>query len=216
MIEIAKLRTAEQLRGKFMDFLTPPELIVLAKRNEIPHYTVVNPITKEVVYCFINEEVTRWFVGYIEKKETQGKPEIKFINFSPIDYRLPVGDDVPIALSSISGLKKLPITVFQTPPGIYFLCQDAELVYIGQAVNAAKRLMSHMGEKEFNKVYFISCHIDQMASLELALIRFYKPKLNKAAVQKNPSALDNNILENLGLCAENKSTPYKPMEIISL
>lgn len=216
MIEIAKLKTADQLRGKFMDFLKPNELITLAKKNEIPHYTVINPITKEVVYCFINEEVTRWFLGYIEKKDTQGKLEIKFVNFLPADYRLPIGDDVPVALSSITGIKKLPITVFQTPPGIYFLCQDTELVYIGQAVNAAKRLMSHMGEKEFNKVYFISCHIDQMASLELALIRFYKPKLNKAAIQKNPSALDNSILGNLGLCAANENAGYNTMETNTL
>jgi len=199
MIDFNKLRTAGQIKGKVMDILKPDDLVTLAKMQEVPHYIVVNPLTKEETYCFLNEEVSEWFKSYVLKRGRASAPIIEFYKPDETATSIPPNETLPACLLGIKCLKKVPINVFRTPPGIYFLCNGPELVYIGKAVNVARRLMSHIGEKRFDRVYFISCHIEQMDSLEMALIRYYKPSLNKAMIQKQPNEKDHSILSGLGV-----------------
>jgi hypothetical protein len=110
---------------------------------------------------------------------------------SPIDI-------VPPGLANIKELQKIPFSAFDSPSGVYFLCKGAEIVYIGQAKSILHRLSSHKREKEFDSVYFISCHIDQLTPLETALIHFYRPILNKSTLGEINDN-DQNILTYLGV-----------------
>lgn len=74
-------------------------------------------------------------------------------------------------------------------PGIYFLMEDSEIVYVGQSTDVARRIIEHvkMG-KLFNKFYALDCseyhpdggHINWLNEFEASYIAKFKPKLNKA------------------------------------
>jgi hypothetical protein len=69
--------------------------------------------------------------------------------------------------------------------GIYFLCMDGEVVYIGQAQNVAARVTQHLAVKAFNGVFFLPCSKNDLEWLEYELIIEFKPKLNKTIARQN-------------------------------
>lgn len=198
MEQIDKLKRADQIKGKVMEFMTGDDLIGLAKLSEIPHYIVTNPFTKKDVYCFLQEEINEWFRSFVKKRNRTVAPAITF-SYPELPPSIHANDIVPPGLTTIKGLRKMPMSAFYTPPGIYFLCLGPEIVYIGQAINVAKRLTSHMGEKDFDSVYFISCHIEQLIPLESSLIRYYKPCLNIAEAGHPLKEGHKSCLEMLGV-----------------
>jgi hypothetical protein len=65
--------------------------------------------------------------------------------------------------------------------GIYFLCDDVGVVYIGKTdTQGLKRALSHV-EKEYTSIYFWPLDIGggQLSLLENKLIAVYSPKYNK-------------------------------------
>ena len=65
-------------------------------------------------------------------------------------------------------------------PGIYFLFNGQELVYVGQSVNVADRIGNHArSEKEFDSVATIKCAIDKLDETEASYIAHLKPTTNK-------------------------------------
>lgn len=87
----------------------------------------------------------------------------------------------PVDLLALKGIRKLRIDFMNTNSGIYFLCMNNEIVYIGQSVNVTSRVAQHLGEKQkyFNNSFFINCPIDKLDEMEFALIARYKPKYNR-------------------------------------
>lgn len=63
--------------------------------------------------------------------------------------------------------------------GVYFLFLSGRLVYIGRAVNIARRLGQHTADKAFDAYSFIACHPSEMAALEAKCILRFRPTLNK-------------------------------------
>jgi excisionase family DNA binding protein len=63
--------------------------------------------------------------------------------------------------------------------GVYFLFLSGRLVYIGRAVNIARRLGQHTADKAFDAYSFIACHPSEMAALEAQCILRFRPTLNK-------------------------------------
>ncbi len=69
--------------------------------------------------------------------------------------------------------------------GIYFLCSKKELVYIGVSCNIGSRLMSHFWsskrKEDVVRVGFIRYKSEvSIEAIEAELIRFFRPKYNKA------------------------------------
>lgn len=64
--------------------------------------------------------------------------------------------------------------------GIYFLFKGEVLVYIGQAKSVTKRLGGH-SQKDYDSALSIKIPVDQLSQYEGALIRYFKPPLNKSA-----------------------------------
>jgi len=197
MIELSKLKTIEDCHGRLKKFLGSDEIVQLAKDGICPHYVMTNPITKEQSFFFVPSELNEWMAAnYIHAVEGKFVPEITFMDFSPIKPET----IIPLELIAIRDLFELPMSRITTPPGVYFLCQDGKIMYIGQSVNVASRIVSHVKEKakKFNSVFFIPCPINRLDDLEGALIRKYKPELNgNAPVGARGTELEDRILNSL-------------------
>ena len=61
---------------------------------------------------------------------------------------------------------------------IYFLIQDEEVVYVGQTTQGFSRIQAHKN-KQFNKVNYIRCRVDELDELESKYIVKYNPLYNK-------------------------------------
>jgi hypothetical protein len=83
-----------------------------------------------------------------------------------------------------------PIEAYLTPrSSVYFLYDEAELVYIGQSTNIPARIASHMRDKTFDSVAVFPVESGALR-VEAANIRHYKPKYNKAGVANLVNKLD--------------------------
>jgi hypothetical protein len=63
-------------------------------------------------------------------------------------------------------------------PGIYFLCKEGRLMYIGRSKNVAGRLAGHVG-KEFDRICMIDAPGGDLKRTEEFLIRMLRPPLNR-------------------------------------
>lgn len=85
-----------------------------------------------------------------------------------------------MAKEQLAGSKELRIDLFEMNSGVYFLYDDDELVYIGQAYNVSRRIIEHIleGVKKFNRVRYNLVPADSLNEVEFTLIRALRPKYN--------------------------------------
>lgn len=197
MIEVNKLRQAHELKGKICEFLKPDQINQLALNRAIPHYELTNPLTGNKSYWFIQDEIIEWVKDYFVRHDFRFTPELIFINFEDDGYKISPTDNVPVELSMLTSLYKLPLRNLHTPPGIYFLCNEGQVVYIGKAVDIGSRIMDHKRnpDKIFDSVYFICCHLDQLTRIEAACIKNFRPPLNITFAGTPLTENDKDILE---------------------
>jgi len=64
--------------------------------------------------------------------------------------------------------------------GIYFLCRNNEIQYIGQSIDVVNRTSNHRRNKiiPFNRIMFLACEENQLDNIEASLIRAAKPPYN--------------------------------------
>lgn len=64
--------------------------------------------------------------------------------------------------------------------GIYFLIDDGEIVYVGQARNdiAARLIAHHRSGKIFDSYFWTKCHPDYLSELEADYIVRFEPRYN--------------------------------------
>jgi hypothetical protein len=179
-VDLKSLRTVDQLRGKIKELFTNEEILEMAEHLTIPFYTLTNPLTKKETILFNQDELVTHFWKCIRGFEPKLEQKLEFLYFNYEDRRVSTSDVVPPELTKIKNLYKLPIEGLATPPGVYFLCKDQEIVYIGQGINVSLRVINHLNEavKEFDSAYFIPCYKEHLTNFESALIRKYKPKYN--------------------------------------
>ena len=65
-----------------------------------------------------------------------------------------------------------------TDPGVYFLCDNSNIVYVGQGKFAGQRAMSHF-YKKWDEVFVLPCGVEHLKSVEAAFISLLKPHYNK-------------------------------------
>lgn len=82
---------------------------------------------------------------------------------------------LPKALEEIEELVEVPA---MHPPGVYFLCQENQVVYVGQSNNPSARIAQHQADKQFNRVFMIPTN--NLDVVETMYIKKFKPKYNKA------------------------------------
>lgn len=66
-------------------------------------------------------------------------------------------------------------------PGIYFLLRNSVVVYVGQAVDARRRIGEHLGDrtKPFDAVSFIPCVKNRLNAVERHYIQKLMPEYNR-------------------------------------
>ena len=89
----------------------------------------------------------------------------------------------PEALQHIDGLRSLNLGVEQLC-GIYFLCLDNEVVYVGQSICVVMRVLTHMNQTkdkkmfDHDRVFFLSVPREALDKMEREFIRALKPRYN--------------------------------------
>lgn len=83
---------------------------------------------------------------------------------------------VPRSLRLVKGLCDITGDLYRT--GIYFLCRDGCVLYVGQSINISMRIADHARRYEFDSAYYLPCPIHELNDLEAALIRSLRPTLN--------------------------------------
>lgn len=84
-------------------------------------------------------------------------------------------------LSQTLGLDEILLRASRKRPrlvGIYFLIKEDVIVYIGQSINLAARLLEHERTKDFDSYTFIPCDSAQLPDMEALYILKFKPSLN--------------------------------------
>jgi hypothetical protein len=86
----------------------------------------------------------------------------------------------PPCMEWIEGLHDLELAgFFKVYCGVYFLCQDKELVYIGQSTNIITMVGSHLNRRTvFDRVMFIEVEPKSLGLVSAALVRHLKPSGN--------------------------------------
>ena len=70
------------------------------------------------------------------------------------------------------------ISIF-TPPCVYFLLYNIEIVYVGQSVNVPARIHQHTLNKDFNRVLYLPVVEENLLKVERFFIEQFQPKYNK-------------------------------------
>ena len=71
------------------------------------------------------------------------------------------------------------------PPCVYFLLDNAEIVYVGQSVNVSARVVTHSRDKDFTKVLYMPVVQDNLNKVERFFIERMQPKYNEDRFIKN-------------------------------
>lgn len=197
MIDSSKLKKIQDCKGRIKEIIGDDGVLQLAKDGVCPHYIITNPLTKEESIWFVPSEINEWFErNYINYREGNFVTKYSFVYFNKDIHK--ASGKVPDELIKIKNLYHLPIEYISTPPGIYFLCKNNKIRYIGQASNISNRVITHISEgvKDFDSIYFITCPINRLTEIESALIRYLQPDLNLSC-KVAPSRKDTLLAESL-------------------
>ena len=210
-----KLRMAQDLNKKTLEaigmrllqknkdgvFIMPDDSIIagyinnLAEKREIKHYRLKGEY--EEIYLFDNDEI----ISDLDIMQVDAKKVPDVIKIQCYDEKVTASDEIPIEISKIDSLFKLPKSLFNSGTCIYFLCKNDKVVYVGQAENVHQRLVEHMRTKIFDAVFYLRVPAHKMNKIESALISYLKPEYNKSGLNSvnKESSLAESILNTHGL-----------------
>jgi hypothetical protein len=90
----------------------------------------------------------------------------------------------PESIARLDGLAEIPVP--PKVPGIYFLCLDGRVVYVGQSIDVYGRVLYHRTDKDFDSAFFIASTKENLNDVERFFIKYLMPELNK---HMNPSVV---------------------------
>lgn len=73
--------------------------------------------------------------------------------------------------------------------GVYFLCKNRRVLYVGKAINIAKRVDTHRHAKDFDTVLVLRLPVEVISAVEIHWIRQLQPKLNRQRHQLKGASL---------------------------
>jgi hypothetical protein len=175
MASITSLISPKQMEMKLNGVVSAKRLLELAEAGACPHYTVDGEI------MFGRDETKEWVNHNMVVRHPGkhlGDGIISLVNVLPpaipcsdipIELRVVAGSLIPMSLQSAEMTKI---------PGVYFLCSEGKVVYVGQSGNVGVRVGQHFGAKSFDTVFFIRVAPSDLDDVEGALIRKLTPKYN--------------------------------------
>ena len=96
----------------------------------------------------------------------------------PMRDRFIVGRAAPVDLMPVAQILSLAVPT-QDASGIYFLIQDGEVVYVGQASNVLARVGKHASDRDFDAWTWLPVPIGNLTRTERAYIDYLRPRLNR-------------------------------------
>lgn len=86
----------------------------------------------------------------------------------------------PENIRKLKNLKSFGLSENIKKSGVYFLCDNGFLNYIGQSINIRNRVYTHIrdGKKKFDSVYYITIEEISLSQIEKVLINKFAPPLN--------------------------------------
>lgn len=172
---LGSLVTPQEMSQKIKEFISAERLIELAEAGLVPHYTIENKI------FFGVSETKKWLSENLVMQH-QGKnignqqamiinvvsPKLQCIDI-PVELRAIAAYLIPMELQSVESCQM---------SGIYFLCDQGTVVYVGQSVNVLSRVGSHFGSKTFDFAFLLRVPKSDLNYVEGQFIRAMKPKYN--------------------------------------
>jgi hypothetical protein len=170
--------TPEEAAKSLGDTISPERLIELAEAGYAPHYLIDGRGP-----WFKIAELRRWF----DRNAVQARRGL------PMPTRLSLivsaasrpASDAPASISRLTGLRHIDPGHLLCP-GVYFLCQGDEVVYVGQSINVPGRIMFHIREsrqaagKTFDplSIFYLPVPEGELSRVESEFIGRLRPKYN--------------------------------------
>jgi hypothetical protein len=180
------LKTAEEAAEVLG--LEPERLRSLADDNFAPHYRLEGgaPMFK---ITELKEWAAQNLMVHCEGREI---PRTLHVIIEKTPDAKPT--EIPRAIAAIPDL--LDISEYDLGPGVYFLCYESKVTYIGQSIIPLSRIAAHRKEKLFDKAFFLPAPRADLDLIEGALIRTIKPGYNGNAPRPRPDLTDKKILSD--------------------
>jgi len=146
-------------------------VLELADAHLVPHWRIDGGAP-----LFNLREVKEWLARTHILTRYEGKPvPLSFVVATEVPA---MATEVPLPLRPmVKHLQFLPIAGQRA--GVYFLCIEDRVIYVGQSVCPAARVASHVAQgKVFDRAFVYPCLPEHMNMLEGALIKALTPELN--------------------------------------
>jgi len=135
-----------------------------------------------IPFVLVDGKELRFFkkrtVDYIKQNLVFEKEPIPFPKPYPVYLNEPAPyKDIPMALRGMSSfLYRVDSPLFLC--GVYFLCSESAVVYVGSSTNIFSRVISH-GNRGHDKSFYIIVPEKVLMAVEGAFIKILKPEQNK-------------------------------------
>lgn len=181
------IRTSEQVALEKLKTLSNDEIIKIISQNNFikkkhqRQASLIKRQTKKINR--LKEEIENIKQLYKKRDELEIKRKTEVFNH------------IEKHLFNNSAVKAITSELFLTC-GVYFLIKENEVVYVGQSVNIAARIIAHKNDgKVFDEVKFILCEKEKLDEKEMFFIKLLQPKLNGDYKNKNHENIFKVIME---------------------
>lgn len=176
--DLQKYRRAKDLPKTLLQLVSAETILQCAREQKAPCRILTHPITGEIEYLFYSVEIKEW----IEQNLLRVQQGMKFVNLQLLNTEKHLArssDNVPYSLSAVRTLYRIDTSIY-TGSGIYFLCKDGDIKYIGKSVCVSARIGAHLTErsKDFSEIFFIPAPTTEIDDLEKAFIHYFLPEYN--------------------------------------
>ncbi len=168
---------------RHIGFITAERLRELAEAGYAPHYVIdgKGPF-------FRTQELKQWFKDNMITARDGLPVPTRLLCAFPAQSR--PASDAPESIRFLENLQHIDLHVLRTP-GVYFLCQDNEVVYVGQSICVTERIKAHLSNKNFDRdlVFYMPVPESELTKVENHFIRLLKPKYNGNPSVDRPVAI---------------------------
>jgi len=173
MPDISSLVSAEVMSEKIQNVVSAERLMELVEARFVPHYEL------DGKPLFAIGETKAWLREHYLLK-IPANPIPASVSITPIFVRPDAYETPPELLAIRSFLLPLPIQSigYAKFAGIYFLCCDGKVVYVGQSQEVSRRIKNHCDNKEFDWAFCMRVPKTDLDFVEGEFIRALKPKYN--------------------------------------
>lgn len=201
--DITRLRTAENISQALKGRISPEVLSDLALSGYAPHYR----LGESQEPLFYLGEIKEWVSkDYLTRFHARSLPHIVQVVSGGNDVK-DLGS-IPTSIRLIPGLMDIT-AASQLASGIYFMCLDGKVVYVGRSKSVGARLSQHRqdGRKVFDTIFYLPWPAHSIAKIEEELIRALKPEYNTVGVVGNQNSAADALLLS-GLYVIPSGAPY--------